>query len=286
MERVAVMTDTISGISREIAEQCDVTVVPLQVVLDGASYPDTEVDKGKLYRLLEGRKQLPTTSAATAAQYLDAYRRLSEKAEAIVHVCYTSWIGMGYKETLQAVNMARRELPGTSIEAIDTRTEHGAQLLCVFEAAKAVADGKGFGEVLHAVNSLVPRLNQLYILNTPFYLARGGRMGKAGSWAETSIGIKPILELDWSTGGAMSPVTRARTRARALENALGILKHRNGRRKAHVVISHDDVPEDALRLRDEILAQVPGSEVRIAGVSPVTIVHNGPGAIRLGWYSE
>lgn len=286
MEKVAVMTDTISGISREVAEQYGVAVVPLQVILDGVSYLDTEVDKHRLYELLAGRRQLPTTSAATAAQYLDTYRRLSERATAIVHVCYTSWIGMGYKEAIQAVSVARHELPDTAIEAIDTRTEHGAQLLCVLEAAKAVAEAKGFREVVAAVSSLVPRLNQLYVLDTPFYLARGGRMGKAGSWAETGIGIKPVLELDWSTGGAMSPVARARTKARALEKALAILKHRNGPRKAHVVISHDDAPDDAQTLEERILAQVPGSEVRIAGVSPVTIVHNGPGAIRLGWYSE
>jgi len=286
MKSVAVITDTISGISREVAEEYDVDVVPLHVVLDGASYLDTGVDKRKLYELLAGRTQLPTTSAATAAQYLEAYRRVSKKVQAIVHICYTSWIGMGYKEALQAVNMARRELPATTIEAIDSRTEHGAQLLCVLEAAKAIADGKGFAEVVDMVNALVPRLNQLYILDTPFYLARGGRMGKAGSWAESTIGVKPILELDWSTGGAMSPVTRARTKARALDKALAILKQRNNRRKAHVVISHDDAADDALRLRDEIRSQVPGSEVRIAGVSPVTIVHNGPGAIRLGWYSE
>jgi DegV family protein with EDD domain len=286
MKSVAVITDTISGISREVAEEYDVDVVPLHVVVDGASYLDTDVDKRELYELLAGRTQLPTTSAATAAQYLEAYRRVSKKARAIVHICYTSWIGMGYKEALQAVNMARRELPATTIEAIDSRTEHGAQLLCVLEAAKAIADGKGFTEVVDMVNALVPRLNQLYILDTPFYLARGGRMGKAGSWVESAIGVKPILELDWSTGGAMSPVTRARTKARALDKALAILKQRNNRRKAHVVISHDDAPDDALRLRDEIRSQVPGSEVRIAGVSPVTIVHNGPGAIRLGWYSE
>lgn len=286
MKRVAVMTDTISGISREIAEEYDVDVVPLHVVLDGASYLDTDVDKRKLYELLAGRKDLPTTSAATAAQYLEAYKRVSKKAQAIVHICYTSWIGMGYKEALQAVNMARRELPATTIEAIDSRTEHGAQLLCVLEAAKAIADGKGFAEVVDMVNALVPRLNQLYILDTPFYLARGGRMGKAGSWAESTIGVKPILELDWSTGGAMSPVTRARTKARALQKAVTILKQRNGGRQARVVISHDDAPDDAVGLREEIMAKVPGSVVRIAGVSPVTIVHNGPGAIRLGWYSE
>ncbi|MEA3253712.1 MAG: DegV family protein, partial [Chloroflexota bacterium] len=197
-----------------------------------------------------------------------------------------SWIGMGYEQATKAKNMARRELPKTKIETIDTHTEHGAQLLCVLEAVRLAAAGKSFAEIVDGVNRLVPKLNLLYILDTVYYMGRGGRMGRADAWTDSALDVRSILELDASTGGAMTPVARARTKAKAIEKSVAIMKERNGSGKLHVVVSHDDVPEEAEQLKQRLLSQLPVSEIHIAGVSPVTIVHNGPGALRVGWYSE
>ncbi len=286
MNKVAIMTDTICGISPDAADELGVKLIPLHVAMDGVSYLDTEVDKTRLYEQLAQRNTLPTTSAPSAAQYLGVYRELSQRAEAIVHICYTSWIGMGYEQATRAKDMARRELPKTKIETIDTHTELGAQLLCVLEAARLVADGKSFAEIVDGVNRLVPKLNLLYILDTVYYIGRGGRMGRADDWADSVLDVKSVLELDASTGGAMTPVTRARTKAKAIEKSVAIVKERNGNGKLHVVVSHDDVPEEAEQLKQQLLSQLPVSEIHIAGVSPVNIVHNGPGALRVGWYSE
>jgi len=94
MNKVAIMTDTISGIPPEMAEELSIKVIPLYIIMDGISYVETEVDKEQLYTRLSQKKNLPTTSSPTAAQYLQAYRELSQQAEAILHIHYTSWIGI------------------------------------------------------------------------------------------------------------------------------------------------------------------------------------------------
>jgi DegV family protein with EDD domain len=286
MHKVAIMTDTISGIPREMADELQIEVVPLHVILDGVSYLDTEVDKSRLYQRLAQRDTLPTTSAPTAVQFLRTYHKLSQTAEAIVHICYTSWIGMGHKQAVTARRMASQELPGTRIALVNSQTEHGAQLLCVLEAARAAAEGMSFAAIVRRLNRLIPRLNLLYILDTVYYLGRGGRMGSASAWTDTPLGLKSIVELDASTRGAMTPVTRARSKARAMGRAVDIVAKRNKGRNLHVVVSHDDAPADAEDLKQRLISQLPVKEIHVTGVSPVTIVHNGPGAIRLGWYSE
>lgn len=286
MNSVAIMTDTISGIPREMADEFQIEVVPLHVILDGVSYLDTEVDRSRLYQRLTQRETLPTTSAPTAEQFLRTYEKLSQRAEAIVHICYTSWIGMGYKQAVTAGRMARKELPGTRIALINSQTEHGAQLLCVLEAARAAAEGMSFPAIVARLNRLIPRLNLLYILDTVYYLGRGGRMGTASAWRDPPFGLRSIVELDSSTKGAMTPVTRARSKARAMARAVEIVKKRSGGRNLHVVVSHDDAAAEAEDLKQRLLSKLPVKEIHVTGVSPVTIVHNGPGAVRLGWYSE
>jgi len=260
--------------------------VPLHIIMDGISYLETEVDKARLYARLRQRENLPTTSSPTAAQYLEAYRELSQKAEAILHICYTSWIGMGYKEAMHAKKIATDELPKTNIEVIDTRTAHGAQLLCVLEAARAAAEGKSLPELVDIANKLIPRLNLLYVLDTVYYLGKGGRMGKVSAWTESALATKSILELDASTEGVMTPLTRTRTQTKAIEKVLELVKERNRGRKLRAVVSHDDAPEQAERLKQQLLSQVPVSELHITGISLITVIHDGPGALRLGWFSE
>lgn len=286
MEKVVIMTDTISGIPPKMAEELSIKVISLHVIMDGISYLETEVDKDQVYARLAQRNNLPTTSAATAGQHLEAYRELSQKAEAILHIGYTSRIGMGYKEAVRAKNIAKEELPQTAIEVIDSRTQCGAQLLCVLEAARAVAEGKSFPEVVGIVNELIPRLNLLYILDTLYYLQKGGRVGKASNWTDSALGVKSILELDASTDGMATPVTRTRTKAEAIRKAVKIAKRRNGNRMLHAVVSHGNVPEEAQELKRQLLSQVPVKEIHMTGVSSVHAVHFSPEALVLAWYSE
>jgi len=286
MNKVAIMTDTISGIPPEMAEQLGIKVIPLHIIMDGISYVETEVNKEQLYTRLAQKENLPTTSSPTAAQYLEAYRELSQKTKAILHIHYTSWIGMGYKEAVRAKNMAKEELPQTTIEVIDSRAECGAQLLCVLEAARAARDGRTLPEIVAVVNDLIPRLNLFYILDTLYYLRKGGRVGKADAWLNSALAVKSILELDATTKGVATPVTRTRTKTEAIRKVVEMVKERSENRMVHAVVSHGNVPEQAERLKRQLLSQVAIKEIYITGVSLIHTVHWTPGALRLGWYSE
>ena len=286
MNKVAIMTDTISGIPPEMAEEFGIKVIPLYMIMDGISYVETEVNRGQLYARLAQKDNLPTTSSPTAAQYLEAYRELSRRAEAILHIHYTSWIGMGYKEAVRAKNMAKKELPQTTIEVIDSRAECGAQLLCVLEAARAARDGKSLPELVAVVNGLIPRLNLFYILDTLYYLRKGGRVGKAAGWVDSPLAVKSILELDAATKGVATPAARTRTKAEAIRKLVEIVKERNQDRMVHAVLSHGNVSEQAEKLKRQLLSQVPVKEIHVTGISLIHAVHWTPGALRLGWYSE
>ena len=65
-----------------------------------------------------------------------------------------------------------------------------------------------------------------------------------------------------------------------------VVRERNGNKKLHAVVSHSDVPEQAEKLKQLLLSLLSVAEIHITDVSLVTVIHNGPGVLRIGWYSE
>ena len=151
MDKVAIITDTVSHISPEIARQHNVRVIPLHVTIEGKTYPENEVDLTWFYQQMPTWKRenrLPLTSSPSAGDFLELYRALSKEAEAILYVGYSPRLGMAIDSALKAKAMAARELPGTPVEVVGSLTACGAQMMVVLEAARATAKGGDLAEAV------------------------------------------------------------------------------------------------------------------------------------------
>lgn len=65
MKEVMIITDSLSAISPELAEEYDIIVVPYHLIFDGKDYPDNTLDRGELFARLESYQNLPTHAACT-----------------------------------------------------------------------------------------------------------------------------------------------------------------------------------------------------------------------------
>jgi DegV family protein with EDD domain len=288
MKKVAIMTDSLAAIPQEVAQQNDIRIIPLHVIIDGKDYLDTEVDMGKLYARLKEKKKLPTTSAISVGEFLAAYHELSKNTEAILFVSLTSKFTKGYEAAIEAREIARKELPQTVIEVIDSQTVTCAELFIVLEAAKAAAQGKSLNEVIQIVNSMIPRVNQFSVRDTLLYLDKGGRVFEAKSWAEaeSAASFRSIVEVDASTGGVTKPVARARTKTQVISKMVDIAKERVGDKKLHAAIGHTNVPGQAEQLREMILSQFQCEEIYATELMGVAAVMNGEGLVEFGFYGS
>ena len=290
MNKVAIMTDSIAAIPPEMAREYGIVVVPAHVIIDGKSYPDTEIDMEKLYARLEEKENLPTTSAATTWQFLQAYQEMSQSAEAILVITLTSAYSAIYGTATEAREMAREKLPKTTIEVIDSRTAAAAQLLIVLQAARAAAQGKSFQEVTELVNDMILRVNDLSTRDTLFYLDKGGLVYEARSWAEAEAesesAFRAILKVDASTEGITKPVARAKTRTQIMRKMVDIAREKVGDKKLHAAIVHTNVPDQAEQLRKMLLSQFECDEFYVAEAFGATAVKNGRGLIHFGSYSS
>ena len=175
MKKVAVVTDSISAIPQQMAQEYDIKALPLYIVVDGKDYAETELDRAEIYARLREKDNSLTTSSISPGTYLKTWQELSRKAESILCVTYGQSMGMCYKSAMQAKEMAQKEMPQTAIEVIDSQTACGAQLLLVLAAALAAAKGKSLPEVTKIISSIMPRLSLLSLLPSPQQLMEGGR---------------------------------------------------------------------------------------------------------------
>jgi len=175
VSKVTIMVDSIAHMPQELVDKYDIKEVPMGIVIDGKAYPETEVNLPEYYQMLlqiTETEKLPTSSSVPVGDFLKAFRELSQKAEGILYIGHSIRLGMSVNSATQAKKMMEEELPNFPIEVIDSGTALGGQMFIALEAARAVAAGKSFAEVVEVAKSMIPRVKYIIIVDNLDYLTR------------------------------------------------------------------------------------------------------------------
>jgi len=184
-----------------------------------------------------------------------------------------------------ARGMAKEAMPDTQVEVIDSRAVAGVLGFIVLEAARAAERGASLQEVCDAARSMMKRAILIAMVDTLYYLARTGRVGRAAAWAGSLLNLKPVLEHNAEAGEPM-PFARPRSKAKAIEVMLQALTDSVGTSRVHVNVHHADELEQGQRLRDEIGRRFDCAELYLTEFTPGMGVHAGPGIIGFSFYAE
>ena len=289
MKSVAVVTDTNSLMTKDIAREYDIGLVPLYISIDDKSYPEDEINLTSFYQNLLKWKQdnkLPKTAAPSVADFMEVFKKLGQQAKGIIYIGYSRHLGIAIDSALQAKAKLTDELPDTKIEVVDSATGCGAQMLITLQTARSAASGKNFDEVLQVCQGIMRKVNFIFLADNLYYLMKGGRIHRARPWASSKVSNTVLLEMDMSTGGQNTPVARCKTKGQALRTLFDLVRRRSGDKKIHVAIDHADAEVEAQELKDKVTSQFKCVEVYINQMRPVLTTHTGVGSRILSWWSE
>lgn len=279
---VAIVTDSTACLPAALVREYGIEVVPLSLFLgeelyyDGISLPDHEF----LARLRTAQR-LPTTAAASPGAFLEAFRRVSARADAVVCITMASQFSSTYSAALQAAKLAQEEMPGLTIRVLDSGSISMGLGFAVLAAARAAANG-GVEAAVAAAHRVMGRAYAIAALDTLHYLAKGGRVPKVAAWATSLLQVKPILQY---YRGQVGMIERVRTKRRALARLLELVEERiTPSEPLHTSIVHAAVPEEARWLAQEVAERFQPQELYITEFSQVMAVHTGPGVIGLAFY--
>jgi len=152
--KVAVIVDAPAAVPQDLVEKLDIGIVPLHAIIDGRDYLETEVEMEWLLTRLRQKGDVPTSSAPSIGEVLNAYEWAAQRADSAISIHMTSVFSKGYGAALEARKLALEKHPGMQIEVIDSRTVEAGEMPIAVEAARLAMDGAGFDEVVREAHEV------------------------------------------------------------------------------------------------------------------------------------
>ena len=269
---VKIITDSLSDIASDIADELGITVVPLTVIFGHDSYLDrVTITTDEFYdRLIHG-DVLATTTQPAPRDFAAIYNKLAEETDEILVITLSSKISGTYQSAVSAKELVKKDC---RIEVIDSGKVAMGLGLIVIAAAKATLTGANLDDLIKLARNSMPRSHLMVYFDTLKYLEKGGRIGKAKALVGAMLSIKQILTIK---EGEMAPVTRFRSQSAGMEylyNFVASFPHVD-----ELAVEHTTLPDEANKLVERLSVLFPAKVIYRSTVSPVMGVYAGPNAI-------
>ena len=283
MSEYVIMTDSSCDLPAALAEEMELTVLPLYVDVDGQKYTnyldEREIAFSEIYAKL--RTKCPAkTSAVNVNDFMEPMENLLRAGKDILYIGFSSGLSGTYSAGAMAAKELSERYPDRKIYAVDSLCASLGQGLLIYHAWQEKQKGKTIEEVRDFTENTKLHLCHWFTIDDLMFLKRGGRVSGATAVVGSMLSIKPVMHVD--NEGHLIKVSTARGRKASLK----ALADEAGKRgidldKQTVFISHGDCIEDANYLADIMRSRFNVKDVRINYVGPVIGAHSGPGTIAL-----
>ena len=279
MSRVHIVTDSAATLDAAVAEQLDVTVLPLTVRIDGRDYQDgSDLDHEELLLRMAHDRIRPRIVGPTAEEFRRVYSRLTRRTDKIISLHSSGSLSLVCREAERA---ARGFLGRCDIVIVDSETLSLGLGILVQEAARLASDSVPLNEILRQVRGVIRRIYVVLITDTLDYLEHSQRISPAQAILGTMLGIKPFLALE---EGEIIPMEKVRSRDRAIDK-LAEFAGEFSTIQDMAILQSTLYPTDDTKLLQERLAVIaPGHELPILLYGPLLASHIGPDGLGLMVY--
>jgi DegV family protein with EDD domain len=255
-------------------------VVPLYVRFGAESYRDyVDIGPAEFYKRLRTSDELPTTSQPTPQDFLATYEELAGYERV-----FSLHVSAKLSGTFASAESGAAESEGR-VRVIDTATASAAIAMLALAIQRRLESGTTDEDVADLVDRFKHESGLIFTLDTLEYLARGGRIGRAASWAGQLLHIKPILTL---SEGEVLPIKRVRGNRKAIQEFANAFREGTSDGPGlRVGIAHANAPERMAALEALVRDIRPQAEVDVATtLGPVVGTHAGPGTVGLFWLQD
>ena len=275
MNKVAIVTDSNSGITQKMAEELGICVLPMPFYIDGELYyEDITLSQEEFYQKLEEDSEI-TTSQPSPGDVMELWEELLEEYEEIVHIPMSS----GLSSSCETAIMLSREFDGR-VHVIDNQRISVTQRQSVLDAIEMADKGMSASEI-EAVLLKEKLEASIYItVDTLKYLKKGGRITPAAAALGTVLNLKPVLQIQ---GAKLDSFAKARGWKSAKKTMLDAmekdLNERFAGKQVHLQAAYTCTDEEADTWKKELEERFPGYEIVMDRLSLSVSCHIGPGAM-------
>ncbi len=190
MKNVKILADSTCDLSKELLEKYDITIIPLNIVLDEESFQDmVEITPNRVYQWADENGKTPKT-AAPALDVVESILRQFNKEE-------TDLIFFGisteFSTTCNVVRLVAEDLEYENISIINSMNLSTGIGLQVLRAAELAAAGKSAEEIVAEIEAVRGKVRASFVIDTLTYLHRGGRCSAMAALAAGALKLKPMI---------------------------------------------------------------------------------------------
>ena len=282
--RVAIVTDSISCLNKQVAEQNGIKIVPATITSGGKVYRDwVDVTPTEAYELFLKDPDSFGTSPAAPMDYVKAYRELGALGRDIFCITISTGISTMYDIARTAREQVSSELSAISIEIFDSQLCTAAEGFVVLEAAKAANQGKSLPEVAKVAEEIRGKANFIVLLDTIRHIYRSGRIPKIASQIGSALNIKPLLTM---SSGKIHFTGAVRTHKHGLDKLFRMLRSQVGRDPAHFAVMHAYAPDKAKYIMERLSQEFNCAELWLTEFSPVMGYVCGTGTVGFAFFRD
>lgn len=280
MGRVVILTDSSSGIRQAEAQQLGISVLPMPFFINGETlFEDINLTQDTFYEHLTDGAEI-STSMPAVGDLTDRWDELLKEYDEVVYIPLSSGLSSSC-ETATALS-SDEEYEG-KVFVVNNQRISVTQKQSVFDAIRLAESGKSGKEIKDILEDAKFQSSIYIMVDTLYYLKKGGRITPAAAALGTLLKLKPVLQIQ---GEKLDAFAKARTVKQAKNIMIKQVKDDCERRfgsadgtGVHISMAYTHDLEAAEEFKKEVQAAFPNHEIVLNPLSLSIACHIGPGAL-------
>ena len=280
MSKIAIVTDSNSGITQSQAKKLGLHVLPMPFMIDGETYfEDINLSQNEFYKKLSGGSDI-STSQPSPESVMKLWDKLLQEYDEIVHIPMSS----GLSGSCQSAMMLAQDYED-KVQVVNNQRISVTQRQSCLDAQMLVNQGMNAGEIKDVLENDKYNSSIYIMLDTLYYLKKGGRITPAAAAIGTMLKLKPVLQIQ---GDKLDAFAKARTASQGKSIMINAIRNdietrfgglRDYKENIYLQIAYTTDKETAESWKQEVLKAFPDMEIQMDPLSLSVACHIGPGAL-------
>lgn len=280
MSKVAIVTDSNSGITQAQAKNFGIFVLPMPFMInDETYYEDITLSQSEFYEKLSSGASV-ITSQPTPESVMELWDNLLKEYDEIVHIPMSS----GLSGSCQSAIMLSEDYDG-KVQVVNNQRISVTQRQSALDALSLADKGMNAAEIKDFLEKDKFNSSIYIMLDTLYYLKKGGRITPAAAALGTILKLKPVLQIQ---GEKLDAFAKARTTSQGKTLMINAIRNDMNNRfggadkdNIWLQIAYTYDIDAANQFKDEVLEVFPGFDINVDPLSLSVSCHIGPGALAL-----
>ena len=278
MSKIAIVTDSNSGITQAQAKEMGVSVLPMPFMIDEETYyEDITLSQPEFYEKLMAGSAV-VTSQPTPESVMNLWDELLKENDEIVHIPMSS----GLSGSCQSAVMLAEDYDG-KVHVVNNQRISVTQRQSVLDALELIKQGKNAAEIKDFLEKDKFNSSIYIMLDTQKKKKKGGRITPAAAALGTILKLKPVLQIQ---GDKLDAFAKARTVSQGKTIMINAIRNDMNNRfggatpdNICLAMAYTHDLKAAEQLREEVREAFPGFDIYMDPLSLSVSCHIGPGAL-------